>query len=210
MPVLPAHHARLRALTFAFATILTSLISLISLISLTGLSACGQGAEASDPADPHAPASAKDIDPALTQRCRRSVEHVATLIRSGPGSASISPQEAAIIDATTAISVASCEREGLSSAQEQCLLAIQSAQELGDAATCPAIAERRPSWLVLPPTAAEQEALLEAYAASIGKELKDGREHAEGSAEGEAIADREGALDTSDHGDHVADGDKDE
>ena len=60
------------------------------------------------------------------------------------------------------MSVASCEGEGLTRAQEECVLAAESAQELADVRECPAIAQRKPSWLRLPPTEAEQEALRQA------------------------------------------------
>ena len=147
---------------------------------------CGRGAEGSTSSADAAPrdavpaAAGEDgedgedgVDAALHERCTRSIEHLTKLIHGGVDDITIGPREAAIIDATKAMSIASCGREGLTPAQEECVLAAQSAQDLGAVGECPAIVERKPNWLRLPPTKAEQEALLQAYAKQIEDQPQD-------------------------------------
>ncbi len=83
------------------------------------------------------------------------------------------------------MSVASCESEGLTRAQEECVLAAQSAQDLGDVRECPAISQRRPSWLRLPPTEAEQEALRQALEEQLQERARaEEKDSSQGSPEG--------------------------
>lgn len=79
-----------------------------------------------------------------------------------------------MIAAAEAMTVASCENEGLTQAQEECVLAAKTYLELADVRECPAIAQRKPSWLRLPPTKAEQEALRQAV-----EEQRQGRARAD-------------------------------
>jgi len=140
-----------------------------ALVLIAALMACGQSAQdkPDSPADrPHTSAYSRPskVDPQLSERCGRSIRHITKLIMSGPGSFEISPNEASIIEVTTAMSIATCESEGLSPAQEACMLAVEEIEKLSAVAQCPAIVEHKPRWLVLPPTEAEREALLKAFA----------------------------------------------
>ena len=68
--------------------------------------------------------------------------------------------EQAVIQKVTDMAIQQCAKEGLSAAQADCILAYKPLSMVGDprkglaAATtlnkCPAIAEKRPSWLRVP------------------------------------------------------------
>ena len=105
-------------------------------------------AEKTTPADDSSEAALKD-------RCERGVGHTTGLVLNFPPGTTISPREAAVMDAAKDLSIASCVEEGLSQAQLTCILAVQDAMRLSELAHCPAIAEHKPSWLILPPAQPE-------------------------------------------------------
>ena len=79
--------------------------------------------------------------------CARAVRHVLELTTSvGPKP---SAEEQAVIDEVGRQSTKQCEREGLSTAQRDCILAAKS---LDDRAflMCPALVAKKPSWIIAP------------------------------------------------------------
>ena len=88
-------------------------------------------------------------------RCRRAVDHVVWVASDGPGAPG--PEEMQIIRTVRAMALATCQREGLSKAQADCILAAKTMDERLLVGRCPAIAERKPSWLQLPPPEAVDE-----------------------------------------------------
>lgn len=61
-----------------------------------------------------------------------------------------SPGDVATLSHLEQITLPVCKAEGLSEAQRSCILAAKSDADLPALARCPAIAARRPSWLVIP------------------------------------------------------------
>lgn len=98
-------------------------------------------------------------DPALQARCQSAVHHITTLIVAGFGGAAPAEQEAALIKATEQVSIANCVHEGLTEAQARCILDTPDALGMGKLGECPAIREKQPSWLRLPPPGAFERAL---------------------------------------------------
>ena len=82
-------------------------------------------------------------------RCQRAVDHVIMPLPTETGTPS--PEEMQIIRTVRAMALATCQREGLSEAQEACILAARTMDERLRLGRCPAIRERKPSWLQLPP-----------------------------------------------------------
>lgn len=132
------------------------------MVALVGALACSAPAAEERGA---AQASAPAPDPALAERCARAIGHVSALVR---GVGEMSPQEAAIVAAIDQASRGRCEGEGLSEAELACILAVDDPRALGALRGCPAIAARRPSWLVLPPSAEELAGIEAAMAPPAG------------------------------------------
>lgn len=86
----------------------------------------------------------KQADP-----CERAVRHVIAL-GQGSGSAAQAPDEAG--RKLSEKTIAECRKEGLTQAQAECIVAAKNDSELLSVRSCPAIAERRPGWLVVAPT----------------------------------------------------------
>jgi hypothetical protein len=81
--------------------------------------------------------------------CQRAVHHVLVDLMAPPrGAPPPSEQEAEVIRQVEAMSVATCEREGLGAAQLACILAARTAEDFPALLRCPAIVEQRPSWLI--------------------------------------------------------------
>jgi hypothetical protein len=80
--------------------------------------------------------------------CQRAVHHVATDLMTPRGLRPPAEEEAEVIRQIETMSVSTCEREGLSAAQLACILAARTAEDFPALLRCPAIAERRPSWLI--------------------------------------------------------------
>lgn len=80
--------------------------------------------------------------------CQRAVHHVLFDLTTPRGTQPPSGQEAEIIRQVEAMTVPACEREGLSAAQRDCILAARAAEDFPALLKCPAIAERRPSWII--------------------------------------------------------------
>jgi hypothetical protein len=78
-------------------------------------------------------------------RCDQAVAHVAGHLRSlGPPSKG----EDAIMQVVETAARERCRAEGLSDAQLRCILATRDLSTFDEVWACPAIAERRPGWLV--------------------------------------------------------------
>jgi hypothetical protein len=80
--------------------------------------------------------------------CERAVRHMLSNLTTARGLSPPSGQEAEVIRQVEAMTVPVCEREGLSAAQRDCILAARSAEDFPAMLKCPAIAERRPSWII--------------------------------------------------------------
>jgi hypothetical protein len=76
------------------------------------------------------------------------VHHVLHDLTTLRGGRPPSEQEAELIRQVEAMTVPICEREGLTPAQRDCILAARSAEDFSEMLKCPAIAERRPSWIL--------------------------------------------------------------
>jgi hypothetical protein len=80
--------------------------------------------------------------------CERAVHHVLFELTTPRGGKGPAGEEAEIVRRIEAMTVPACEREGLSAAQRDCILAARSAEDFPAMLKCPAIAERRPSWIL--------------------------------------------------------------
>lgn len=80
--------------------------------------------------------------------CQRAVHHVLHDLTAPRGGRPPSEQEAELIRQVEAMTVPICEREGLSPAQRDCILAARSAEDFSQMLKCPAIAAQRPSWIL--------------------------------------------------------------
>ena len=84
--------------------------------------------------------------------CQRAVHHVLALsAHAGPPGSEPKPDEQRAIDQIEKLTVASCEKEGLSDAQLACIEGMKSFDDMQRIAACPAIAAKKPSWLIAPP-----------------------------------------------------------
>ena len=110
--------------------------------------ACGEPTEGAGRPEPPKVEEPDDL-------CARATRHLTLTIASAGGGAP-SPAERTVMEASSSMAAAQCRAEGLTAAQADCILAVGSMEELMALETCPAIAARRPSWLVLPPSAADR------------------------------------------------------
>jgi hypothetical protein len=85
-------------------------------------------------------------------RCEKAVQHImlGLIPTDAPGQPGAG--ERAIIEVVAKAGIAQCKGEGLSQAQADCILAVKGVEpsdwrKLGE---CPAIAARKPSWLIIP------------------------------------------------------------
>lgn len=85
--------------------------------------------------------------PKEVDACERAVRHVIAL-GQGPGSAALDEPGQKVLEKT----LAECRKEGLTQPQADCIVAAKNDSELLSVRSCPAIAERRPGWLVVAPT----------------------------------------------------------
>ena len=84
-------------------------------------------------------------------RCERAVHKVIELsVHSDPKSSTPKADEQAVIDQLETISIGTCEKEGLEQGQLDCILAMQTWHDLEALSNCPAIAAKRPSWVLAP------------------------------------------------------------
>ena len=84
-------------------------------------------------------------------RCERAVHKVIDLsAHSDPKGSSPKADEQAVIDQLETISIGTCEKEGLDQGQLDCILAMQTWRDLEALSKCPAIAAKRPSWILAP------------------------------------------------------------
>ena len=85
-------------------------------------------------------------------RCERGVHQVLTLTThpDPKGSSVPGADEQAVIDQIESMTIGACEKEGLDQAQLDCILAMQTWRDLETLSKCPAIAARRPTWILAP------------------------------------------------------------
>jgi hypothetical protein len=84
--------------------------------------------------------------------CERAVHKVLALsAHAGPPGSEPKPNEQRAIDQIEKLTVASCEKEGLSDAQLACIEGMKSFDDMQQITACPAIAAKQPSWLIVPP-----------------------------------------------------------
>jgi hypothetical protein len=81
--------------------------------------------------------------------CERAVHHVLALTTHAVPGSEPKPDEQKVIDGIEKMTVASCEKEGLSDAQLACIERVQSYADLQTVASCPAIAAKKPTWLIV-------------------------------------------------------------
>lgn len=113
-----------------------------------------------------------NTSPTDSDDCERAVGHVFAILKAGDEAlGAMSAEESAARQQVETETVAQCRREGLTPAQRDCILAVKQPQfppydknnkqpthqaleqmkrDLGNVATCPAIAAKRPSWLQIP------------------------------------------------------------
>ena len=83
--------------------------------------------------------------------CQRAVHHVTELTtHAGPKGSEPKADEQAVIDRIEQVTIAACEREGLSAEQRDCILAMKTFGDMDAVTKCPAIAAKRPTWLIAP------------------------------------------------------------
>ena len=81
--------------------------------------------------------------------CERAVRHMAVgLIPEGADQPD--EGERRIMESVTRASIHTCRKEGLSQAQADCILAVESVDDLLYLGRCPAIAKDKPTWLTVP------------------------------------------------------------
>jgi hypothetical protein len=90
-----------------------------------------------------------------TPDCERAVHHVMQILSDAKPSSGkpVSPpsaDEQRVIDEVERVSIATCKDEGLSAPQLDCILAIETLDDMSRLGNCPAIAAHKPSWLKVP------------------------------------------------------------
>jgi hypothetical protein len=84
-------------------------------------------------------------------RCERGVHQVLTLTtHSDPKGSVPKADEQEVIDQIESMTISACEKEGLDQAQLDCILAMQTWRDLETLSKCPAIAAKRPTWVLAP------------------------------------------------------------
>jgi len=101
--------------------------------ALLSMAACGSKAKAQDP-------------------CTRGVTHVfdLTIAQSAKHDAKPSADEQTAINAVKQQSLDACQRDGLTQAQLDCILAATDWDKFLALGACPAIKDKRPTWLLIP------------------------------------------------------------
>ena len=105
------------------------------------LVACGGSSSAPAPGSASASAAAAPDD------CTVAARHVIDVIGFGA-----KPEERRVFEVIIARAIDVCHREGLSTAQRDCILALRVLSDPSPVATCPAIVAKTPSWLVVDAT----------------------------------------------------------
>jgi len=100
-----------------------------------------------------------DTDHEMAKRCERAVAKVGLEELQNSATGKPSAQEQAIMDGVRTMTVAKCQSEGLTKEQAACLDKINNIESLFEAADCPAIAAKKPSWFQVPPPEVRKEAL---------------------------------------------------
>jgi hypothetical protein len=85
----------------------------------------------------------------VDERCRRTIDHVKAIVAADASGAARG--EKVVIGAVEIASMSVCTHEGLSPAQADCITAARDRDQLVAVGECPAIREKKPRWLVLPP-----------------------------------------------------------
>jgi len=111
-------------------------LSLVLALGLVAAAACGRSSEDDQPTD----------------LCQSAVDHVMTLVNGGFGDAKVSASERLAMDTARSASLAKCRAEGITQAQADCILAARTFEQFMAMGTCPALRDKKPSWLILAPT----------------------------------------------------------
>ena len=82
-----------------------------------------------------------------TDDCQEAVNHAHKFLMAG----NISDGEKRAMEVVMNSAVKKCRNEGLSSEQKACVMSASNLQEFMDLMACPAIKNKKPSWLSLPP-----------------------------------------------------------
>ena len=90
------------------------------------------------------------VKPPTEDSCSVAVKHVSRLLASAGAGAAAAGGERAISSTVTEASIAKCRAEGLSAAQSGCILSAQTLEQMLALSSCPAIRDRKPSWLLIP------------------------------------------------------------
>ncbi|HEU5061165.1 MAG TPA: hypothetical protein VFU21_31760 [Kofleriaceae bacterium] len=85
----------------------------------------------------------------VDERCRRTIDHVKAIVAADAKAAGRGKK--VVGGAAEIASMSVCTHEGLSPAQADCITAARDLDQLLAVGECPAIREKKPRWLVLPP-----------------------------------------------------------
>lgn len=94
----------------------------------------------------------------LAERCETAVRHMTNPVPLPEGSEP-GAEEQRLIDIVLKASINSCVKEGLSKEQADCILRVQTMDQLMELGECPAIKAKKPGWLQLAPTRAQMDEL---------------------------------------------------
>jgi hypothetical protein len=83
-------------------------------------------------------------------KCEQAVRHVTFALIPADAESQPGEGERRIMEIATRMAMVKCESEGLSDAQAACILGVKTLDELLALGECPAIREKKPSWLILP------------------------------------------------------------
>lgn len=84
------------------------------------------------------------------ERCRRTIDHVKAIVVAAEGQGAGRGKKV-LGGAAEIASMSICTHEGLSPAQADCITASRDLDQLLAVDDCPAIRDKKPRWLVLPP-----------------------------------------------------------
>ncbi len=99
--------------------------------------------------------------PQESDLCTKTVNHLMSLMSGADQGVPMRQGERIAAGLAGAASIASCRQEGLSQAQADCILGASNTEQLMAMGSCAAIREKKPSWLMLPPTPDELAQLQE-------------------------------------------------
>jgi hypothetical protein len=83
-------------------------------------------------------------------KCEQAVRHVTFALIPADAESQPGEDERRIMEIATRMAIVKCESEGLSEAQAACILGAKTVDDLLALGECPAIRDKKPSWLILP------------------------------------------------------------